>query len=312
MKDVVTVFGGGGFLGSSIVDRLLAEGHAIRILDRPRIQPHRMFSPSEKVEWLQGNFGHLPDVREALKGATSVIHLPWTTRPKSSNDEPIFDVQSNVVSTLQLLGEMRRLGIKKIIFASSGGTVYGPPIRTPIDEDHPTNPTTSYGITKLTVEKYLLLEKELHGLRPIILRIANPYGERQRVEYAQGVVAAFLQRALTGQPIEIWGDGSVIRDFLYVADVTGAVAAALSYEGDASIFNIGSGSGISLSSLVEILAEVLGRKLEVIHQPARSFDVKSNVLCCQRAQDELGWRAVTSMADGLGRTVAWLRDQAQA
>ncbi|MEB3334916.1 MAG: NAD-dependent epimerase/dehydratase family protein [Cyanobacteriota bacterium] len=309
MTDVVTVFGGGGFLGSSIVDRLLTEGHAVRILERPRIQPHRTFLPGERVEWLQGDFGHLPDVRAALEGATAVVHLPWTTRPKSSNDEPIYDVQSNVISSLQLLDEMRGIGIKKILFASSGGTVYGPTIRTPIQEDHPTNPTTSYGITKLTVEKYLLLARDLHGLRPMILRIANPYGERQRVEYAQGVVAAFLQRALTGQPIEIWGDGSVIRDFLYVADVTKAIAAALAYQGDACIFNIGSGAGISLNSLVQILSEVLGRDLEVIHQPARSFDVKSNVLCCQRAQEELGWRADTSMAEGLRRTVAWLREQ---
>jgi UDP-glucose 4-epimerase len=221
-------------------------------------------------------------------------------------------VQSNVVATLQLLEEMRSRGIEKILFASSGGTVYGPPIRTPIDEDHPNNPTTSYGITKLTVEKYLLLAKELHGLRPVILRMANPYGERQRVEGAQGVVAAFLERALAGQAIEIWGDGTVIRDFLHVADVSRACGAALAYQGDACVFNIGSGAGTSLNELVRLLSELLERELEVIHQPARCFDVKSNVLCCRRARQELNWQPAIGMAEGLRRTLIWLREQGSA
>jgi UDP-glucose 4-epimerase len=309
MTGVVTVLGGGGFLGSAIVDHLLAEGHAVRVLERPRNQPHRVFAAQDKVEWLAGDFAQLADLKKALKDASAVVHLAWSTRPKSSNDAPILDVQSNVVATLQLLEEMRAQGIQKILFASSGGTVYGPPIRTPIDEDHPNNPTTSYGITKLTVEKYLLLARDLYGLRPVILRMANPYGERQRVEGAQGVVAAFLERALAGQAIEIWGDGTVIRDFLHVDDVSRACSAALAYPGEASIFNIGSGAGTSLNALVHLLSELLNTKLEVIHQPARNFDVKSNVLCCRRAREELKWQPSIGMAEGLGRTLAWLRAQ---
>jgi hypothetical protein len=135
----VTVLGGGGFLGSAIGDQLLAEGHAVRVLERPRNQPHRVFAAKETVDWLAGDFGQLADVKKALKDASAVVHLAWSTRPKSSNDAPILDVQSNVVATLQLLEEMRSQGIQKILFASSGGTVYGPPIRTPIDEDHPNN-----------------------------------------------------------------------------------------------------------------------------------------------------------------------------
>lgn len=309
MPETVTVLGGGGFLGSAIVDRLLAEGHAVRIFERPRIKPYRDFSSEEDVEWVEGDFGHIPDMRLALQGATAVVHLVCTTRPKSSNDEPIYDVQSNVISTLQLLEEMREMGIRKILFASSGGTVYGPPLSTPIQEEHPTNPTTSYGITKLTIEKYLLLERALHGLQPVILRVANPYGERQRVEYAQGVVAAFLKRALAREPIEIWGDGSVVRDYLHVADVAEAFAAALSYQGDACIFNIGSGAGTSLNELASLLSQQLGRDLDVMYQAARDFDVKSNVLCCERAGHELQWQPQISMASGLKRTLTWLQSQ---
>lgn len=291
------------------MDRLLADGHAVRVLERARNQPHRAFAASERMEWLSGDFRQLADVSAALKDASAVVHLVWSTRPKNSNEDLIFDLQSNVISTLQLLEEMRRQGIKTILFASSGGTVYGPPLRTPIDEDHPTNPTSSYGITKLTGEKYLLLARDLYGLQPIILRMANPYGERQRVAAAQGVVAAFLERALAGQAIEIWGDGTVIRDFLHVEDVSRACSAALRYPGESTIFNIGSGSGTTLNELVRLLSELLGRELEVRYQPGRSFDVQSNVLCCRRAHQQLHWQPAIGMAEGLARTLAWLREQ---
>lgn len=303
----LVVFGGAGFLGSSIVDRLLARGHELRVFERPGNKPHRDFGSPGIVEWVTGDFSHAPDVRNALQGVDAVIHLVCTTRPQRSNEIPIFDVQTNLVATLQLLEAMRTFGIKDIVFASSGGTVYGPPLRSPIDEEHPTNPTTSYGITKLAIEKYLLLEKQLHGLRPVILRVANPYGERQRVEFAQGVVAAFLKRALANEPIEIWGDGAVVRDYLYVGDVADAFALALDYRGDASVFNIGSGAGTSLSNLVSILSRVLGQKLDVDYKPGRGFDVKSNVLCCKHARAILGWSAKVPMEEGLRRTVNWLK-----
>jgi UDP-glucose 4-epimerase len=307
MNHKVAIFGGAGFLGSAIVDRLLACGHELRVFERPRILPHREFNGGEAVEWVTGDFSHAHDVREALKGVDSVVHLVCTTRPKSSNEEPIFDVQTNLVATLQLLEVMKECSVTKIVFASSGGTVYGPPIRTPIDEQHPTNPTTSYGITKLAIEKYLLLEKQLHGLDSVVLRIANPYGERQRVEFAQGVVAAFLARALKNQPIEIWGDGSVVRDYLHIADVAEAFAAALDYQGDEVIFNIGSGGGTSLNDLAAVLSRVLGRELRVEHKASRDFDVKSNVLCCDKARKLLGWTPRIGMEDGLRRTVEWLK-----
>ena len=309
MKTVV-VFGGGGFIGTAVVDRLLSDGHDLRIFERPRVEPHRTFASSEMVQWLEGEFKNTSDVRTALQGADAVVHLICTTRPQSSNADPAFDVQSNIIPSLQLLKEMRETGVRKLVFISSGGTVYGPPLCAPIDEEHPTHPTTSYGITKLATEKYLLLEKQLHGLKPVILRVANPYGERQRVEFAQGVVAAFLKRALANEPIEIWGDGSVVRDYLHVGDVAEAFAAALDYQGDESVFNIGSGTGTSLNDLVSILSRVLGRDLRVDYKPARDFDVKSNVLCCERARKVLGWSAKVPMRGGLRKTVGWLKANA--
>ena len=199
----ITVFGGGGFIGSTIADRLLLDGHCLRIFERPRVEPYRKFSVSEHVEWLTGDLLSLFDVDNAVDGADVVLHLVSTTLPKSSNDDPIYDVQSNLVATLQLLNTMVIRQVPKIVFISSGGTVYGSPVYLPIDEKHPTEPRVSYGITKLAIEKYLLMYQQLHGIKANILRVTNPYGERQRVETAQGAIGVFLSRSLKDQPLEI-------------------------------------------------------------------------------------------------------------
>jgi UDP-glucose 4-epimerase len=170
----ILIAGGGGFLGSTICDRFLCDHHTLRVFERPRVEPYRDFLPNENVEWVTGDFSSRHDIEEALDGMDAVIHLVSTTLPKSSNDDPVYDVQSNVVSTLQVLDEMRKKGIRKIIFISSGGTVYGVPQHIPISENHPTDPICSYGISKLAIEKYLNLYKNLHGIQPVILRLANP------------------------------------------------------------------------------------------------------------------------------------------
>jgi UDP-glucose 4-epimerase len=305
----ILIFGGGGFLGSTICDRFIRDNHALRIFERPRVEPYRDFLTTENVEWVTGDFSSLHDIQESLEGIDAVIHLVSTTLPKSSNDDPVYDVQSNVVSTLQVFDGMRKKGIRKIIFISSGGTVYGVPQNIPISEDHPTDPICSYGISKLAIEKYLNLYKNLHGIQPVILRLANPYGPRQRIETAQGAIAAFLHRAMTCQPIQIWGDGSVVRDYIYVEDVAEAFAAALNYEGEETLFNIGSGKGWSLNQLVEKIEGLIDRPLEVQYQAARKFDVPTNVLCIEKAMKELAWSPSTNMDEGLAKTVEWLSRQ---
>ena len=302
-----TVFGGGGFVGSAIADRLLAQGHAVRIFERPRVAKYRAFDHSERMEWVTGDFSSSHDMAGALEGADAVIHLVSATLPKSSNDDPIFDVQGNVISTLQMLNEMVAQNIRRIVFISSGGTVYGSPVYLPIDELHPTNPEVSYGITKLAIEKYLLLFQKMHGIKATILRVANPFGERQRIETAQGAVAVFLHRALNGLPIDIWGDGSVTRDYIYVKDVADAFAAALAYEGSVSTFNVGSGQGTSLSELLASISDIVGVPVETRFLPGRPFDVKTSVLSNALAQSELGWTPKFALRPGLRMTADWFR-----
>ncbi len=306
------VLGGGGFLGSAIVDRLLENGYAVRVFERPRVLPYRSFASDEGLEWITGDLLSTADLSAALEGVDSVIHLVSTTLPKGSNEDPIYDVQSNLVGTLQILDGMVRKRVSQVVFISSGGTVYGVPRALPIDEEHPTDPQVSYGITKLAIEKYILLYQRLHGIRARILRVANPYGERQRVETAQGAVAAFLHRALRGQSVEIWGDGSVTRDYLYVSDVADAFLAALRYGGEHTVFNIGSGRGSTLNQLLEALEQALGQRIDRRYLPGRPFDVPVNVLDVSRARKELGWSPRVPLEEGLRRTVAWARGQLEA
>jgi UDP-glucose 4-epimerase len=300
---LILVTGGGGFLGSGICDRLLRDGHALRVFERPRVQPYREFQAPEKVEWFTGDFTSRHDVGQSLEGVDAVIHLVSTTLPKNSNEDPIYDLQSNVVATLQLLEEMKKKSIRKVIFISSGGTVYGIPEILPIPETHQTNPICSYGITKLAIEKYLHLYRRLHGFQPIILRVANPYGPRQRPDTAQGAVAAFLHRVRTGQAIHIWGDGSVVRDYLHIDDVAEAFLAALHYTGGETVFNIGAGVGTTLKQLVETIESVSCTNLEVEYQVARTFDVPANVLCIEKAREHLQWEPATGLAQGIAQTL---------
>tara|TARA_R110000822_G_scaffold30475_5_gene88836 strand:- start:3908 stop:4849 length:942 start_codon:yes stop_codon:yes gene_type:complete len=304
----ITIFGGGGFIGSAIADRLLREGHALRIFERPRVEPYREFTEDESVEWITGDLMSVHDVSVAVEGADVVLHLVSTTLPKSSDDDPIYDVQSNLVSSLQLLNAMVAQKVPKIIFISSGGTVYGNPLYLPIDEKHPTEPRVSYGITKLAIEKYLNLYQHLHGIKAITLRVANPFGERQRIETAQGAVGVFLSKAIQEQSFDIWGDGSVIRDYLYVGDLADAFARAVTYEGDESVFNISSGVGTSLNGLIEAMERMLGRPVARNYLPGRAFDVQVSVLANTLAQKELGWAPQVSLEEGLLRTAAYMRE----
>lgn len=303
----IVIFGGGGFIGSTIADRLLSEGHKLRIFERPRVQPYRKFKDFEAIEWMAGDLSSTNDVKDAIEGVDAVLHLVSTTLPKNSNDDPIYDVQSNVIPSLHILNAMVTHKVRNIVFISSGGTVYGNPVYLPIDEEHPTNPVVSYGITKLAIEKYLQIYERIHGIKAITLRVANPYGERQRIETAQGAVGTFLHRALTGNSIDIWGDGSVTRDYIHVSDVAAAFVQALHYTGKQRLFNVSSGVGISLNDLIATLEDALGKSIDRRYFPSRPFDVPVSVLSNKFARSELNWTPLISMSDGIARTLEWMK-----
>lgn len=298
------VLGGAGFIGSHLAEALLQAGHRVRIFDRPHLDRLPGFLQRREFEVFTGDFLNPRALSPALEASEIVFHLVSTTLPKSSNDNPMYDVESNVMGTLRLLELCRQQKVRKVVFASSGGTVYGVPRSVPIDERHPTDPTCSYGIHKLAIEKYLHLNHHLHGLDYCVVRPANLYGPRQRLDIAQGAVAVFLDRALRGEPIQVWGDGSVVRDYLYVGDAAEALVKAAAYQGEPKVFNIGSGVGTSLRALIKEIEALLGRALAVEYAPARALDVPANVLDASLARRHLGWTARTPLAEGLRRTHA--------
>jgi UDP-glucose 4-epimerase len=309
------VLGGGGFIGLNLCEALVANGHRVRVFERPRlkVEGNEGEVGSDKIlselEWMEGDFANPADIQCAVVGCDVIFHLVCTTLPKSSNDNPVYDVESNVVSTVRLLDVAKANKVKKIVFISSGGTVYGIPQNIPIPETHPVDPVCSYGITKLVIEKYLGLYHYLYGMDYCILRVANPYGERQRIASSQGAVAVFLHRALKNQAIEIWGDGSVVRDYVYIGDVVRAFLKAMDYTGSPRTFNIGSGCGHSLNELLEIIESLIGHPVHRIYIEGRPFDVPVNVLDISRTRDCMGWQPLTSFKEGLMRTLEWMRRQ---
>jgi UDP-glucose 4-epimerase len=303
----ILVAGGAGFLGSNLVDAALRRGHAVTVLDRPGAPSGLPSDTRARLNWLEGDFRDPQILHSACAGQDVVFHLIGTTLPKSSNEDPEFDFLSNVTGTIRLLQAAKQQGVRKLVFVSSGGTVYGVPRQVPIPETHPTDPISSYGISKLAIEKYLALFRSEHGLDYVILRVANPYGPHQRPEGAQGAVAVFAWRALKGQPIEIWGDGTVLRDYVYVADVIEAMMRAMEVQEQERLFNVGSGVGHTLSDIVRVIERVIGRRVEVNHTSGRSLDVPANVLDISRARQMLGWNPAVSFEEGIERSIVALR-----
>lgn len=300
------ILGGGGFIGSHVCETLLKAGYSVRVFEKERVNKDNLKNILSDIEWVEGDFTNKSQVREVVRGVDFIVHAICTTLPQTSNQNPAYDISTNLISTLHLLDAAKEAGVKKIIFFSSGGTVYGIPRKIPIPEDHPTDPIVSYGIQKLAIEKYLRLYQHLYGVDYSIMRISNPYGRRQRPEASQGVVTVFLHKALKGEEIEIWGDGSVTRDYLYISDVAEAVLKLLEYRGENRIFNVGSGKGLSLLDLIRMIEKTIGRPVDVSFTPARPFDVPVNILDISRVKKELSWHPEIDLEEGLRLTMAYL------
>ena len=298
------VIGGNGFIGSHLVDQLVALGWEVIVLD---FQGRRYDPLPAGVHFIFGDLSQSYLVREALTGVDVVFHLAWSTIHEVSNQDPAADINANLVPTVHLIEASRLAGIKRFVFISSGGTVYGPADRFPIPETHPQDPVTAYGITKLAAEKYLNLFHHLYGFDYAVLRPSVPYGPRQNPLGKQGAVSVFLHRISRDLPITIWGDGNVKRDYFFVGDLISALVAAgeqpLSQE---RIFNIGGQQEISLNCLVEKAEAVIGKKARVEFQLERKFDAPRILLDTDRASRVLAWEARIPLDEGLVRTWQWM------
>lgn len=303
----VTVLGGLGFIGSHICRALIFGGYKVRVFDRPNTSRLLIKDIESDVEIVRGDMAHTPDVLEAVADTDVIIHLVHTTVPGSSMRDPVFDVDSNVVASVAWLRRLSETNAKRILYFSSGGTVYGVAQYNPMDEDHPVEPISSYGITKLAIEKYVQMYATLSNIDYIIVRPSNIYGVGQKLHIGQGVIGVLAQRALSGEALEIWGDGNVIRDYLYIEDAVSAIINLMNYNGSYHLFNLSSGLGYSVLDVISILCKQLPQSLQVTHLPERGFDVPVSILSSARLHVETGWQPRVDLAGGIQRTLEWLK-----
>ena len=302
------VLGAGVFIGKALCEGLCENGARVRALVRrsPPTLPSHL-----PITWIKGDFTDRSTLSNMVRSQKLVFHLASDSIPETSNRNPTGDLFRNVGSTLNLLDLCCAEGVDKVIFASSGGTVYGvAQAESVINENAPTNPISAYGVTKLTIEKYLALYKRLHNLDYHVLRISNAYGPGQSPHKRQGLVATILHRALTRQTLEIWGDGEIVRDYLHIRDVARAFLYATQYKGDFRVMNVGSGVGLSVNRVIKDIEVALGdTAISRRYVPGRVEDVPRNVLDIALIGSETSWRPEISWTEGLLETASWMREQ---
>lgn len=302
------VIGGCGFLGSYVAESLLEAGYQVRIFDRVNVDTANIDAFSRHLEIFYGDLSSRADDEKALEGIDYVFHFAGSTDPKRASEDPVFDVETNVIGTLNLLMALSKENCKKLIFSSSGGTVYGIPSKLPISEDHSTIPICAYGVSKVTVEKYIYLYHYLLGFNYIILRLANPYGPRQNLHNAQGAIVHFLNAINQGKKIQIWGDGSVVRDYFFSGDLKSLIPLLLREEITNSTLNIGKGRGYSLNEILAVIKHLIRKDIDVEYLPGRMIDIPVNYLNVKKVYSETGWSAATELYDGILKTWHWIQD----
>ncbi len=296
------VLGAGGFIGTNLCLGLRARGIPTTGFGRALFPPAVLAG----MPWVSGTLEMASALDPLVAGHDCVFDLIGAGLPNSSNDNPAQIVADGVPAKVRLLEACRRQQVGRFVFASSGGTVYGITGARPVREDALTEPISAYGIGKLVVERYLSLYRHLYGLESRVLRIANAYGPHQDARHGQGLVAALLRRLLDDQPVEIWGNGDVVRDYIHIDDVVDAMLACLSHDGPGRIFNVGSGIGRSVAEVVRDASRITARTPRLTHREGRSADVPVNILDSDRLIRETGWRPRVGWDEGLRRTAEWI------
>ena len=303
------VTGGAGFIGSHLVDRLVEENYRVVIVDD--LSTGKLKNLNHDAVFHHTSITH-PSLLDVMnrEQPNVVFHLAAQSSVSRSVKDPILDNEVNVLGTLRLLEASRRSGVEKIVYSSTGGALYGEPEVVPCPDDAPVTPVSPYGMSKYMAEQYLDFYARQYLQNYTTLRYGNVYGPRQDPHGEAGVVAIFISGMLHGQRPRIFGDGNQTRDFVSVDDVVDANIAAIA-RGHRKALNVGTGQLTSVNELYQILMEITGYRWEAEHGPARAGDVYRISLDCSRAQEELGWTPRVSLAEGLARTVEYLRESAQ-
>lgn len=317
MRTLVT--GGAGFIGSNLVDRLLAEGHSVDVVDDLSTGSLANLGQARSSPSVGFTFHQLdirsPDLADlmARRRPEVVFHMAAQADVRVSVARPVFDAEVNVLGTVQVLEAARQAGCERVVFAASGGTLYGDPdpSELPLRESLPQRPLSPYGVSKKSAIDYLVAYRELHAVEFCALALGNVYGPRQNPHGEAGVVAIFADRILAGQPITVFGSGEQTRDFVYVDDVVDAFVRAAS-KGGGLVCNIGTGRETSVNDLVKEMSDAAGASPVVEHAPPRPGELLRNCLSPDRAGIHLGWKAWTPLRDGVTAVLAFVGEQRAA
>jgi UDP-glucose 4-epimerase len=301
------VIGGAGYIGAYLVSMLIDRGRQVTVLGRSASPRYPL--PDGAV-YIAGDFGQSDLIRDLLDSHSEVIHLAYATVPNTSFDDPLADLLQNLPSTVQLFSEVADRG-GKLVLVSSGGTVYGEAASLPICENHPAQPISPYGVTKLTLENYAHLYSVTHGLKFVCIRPANAYGAGQRPFAGQGFIATAMGSVMRGHPVKIFGQEGTVRDYIYVSDLAAGIVSALEFGHLSQTYNLGSGAGLSNMEVIQAMTPLMrkmGFDVHIEHLPERTFDVKANVLDSSKLQAHTSWQAQIPFADGLQLTAEWIRN----
>ena len=303
------VIGGTGFIGSHLVELLIANKRQVTVIGRSA-SPTRDLP--EGVCYIAGDYGDKNFLANALQGMKEVIDLAYSTVPQTSFENPINDITSNLPAAVNLFEVASSMDLKKLIVVSSGGVIYGDPHYLPINESHPTNPISPYGITKLAVEKYAFMFHRIRSLPVICVRPSNAFGGRQQPFVGQGFIATAIASILKRKEIAVYGEQGTIRDYIYVTDITEGIFSLLEKGMPGTCYNIGTGIGKSNKDVLDTLipiAKDFSLKTKTKYLSPRGYDVPVNILDSMKLTNETGWKAEVSFEEGMEKTWKWFYDR---
>ncbi|UOE44485.1 NAD-dependent epimerase/dehydratase family protein [Agromyces larvae] len=300
------VIGANGFIGSHLVDGLVREGHDVRAFDR--FSSRRATFTSDSVEVVTGEFLSRADLEAAVEGQEYVFHFLSTTTPATAEADPTLDIRTNVAQTVELLESCAAAGVEHLYFASTGGAIYGDQGLAEYSESDRALPISPYAIGKLTIEHFLHYFQATHGLRSTVLRVSNPFGTRQKPNSKQGLIPIALRQIALGRPVVRFGDGSMVRDYVYVEDLVKMVLAITGHETAHDLYNLGSGVGYSVNDVFDSIRRVTGEEFEIVERPVPPTFVDRVILNTDRYRDEFGEHSLTSLDDGIRLTFDEIRE----
>ncbi|MDD3237532.1 MAG: NAD-dependent epimerase/dehydratase family protein [Candidatus Gastranaerophilales bacterium] len=295
MQKNILILGGQGFIGYNLTLRCLKDGDKVTVFER-KINPERKI---DGVNYVEGDFCNIQDYANIFENIDIVYHLISTSKPNNDRDKIEFDISSNVIGTIRMLNVCLDKKVKKVVYISSGGTVYGESRDLPSTEESQTNPICAYGIDKLAIEKYLFMYRKIYGLDYAIIRLSNPYGPNH-TGAIHGVINVFLDKISKGEDLEVWGDGEIARDYIYIDDVIEALIKIT--DNELKMCNISSGKVASINEIIDILKEVSGKKFKVDYKDSRNIDILINYLDNTLARNGLNWSPKVGLKEGIKRT----------